>query len=54
MKNPQEIINNLSPTDALSILKTLAANDEQLANRIAKIALDRLSQVDPEEVAVVV
>ncbi len=51
MKDPYEIINHLSPTDALSILKTLAANDDQLARRIARIALDRLSQVDPEEVA---
>jgi hypothetical protein len=54
MKNPQEIIDNLSPSDALSILKTLAVNDEQLANRIAEIALDRLNQVDPEEIAAVV
>jgi hypothetical protein len=53
MKNPQEVINNLSPSDALSILKTLAANDDQLANRIVEIALGRLSEVDPEEVAAI-
>ncbi len=54
MKNPPEIIDNLSHSDALAILKTPAANYEQLAKRIAEIALDRLSQVDPEEIAAVV
>jgi hypothetical protein len=54
MKNSQEIIDNLSPADALSILKTLAANDDQLANRIAQIALEHLSQVGQEEVAALV
>jgi len=51
MKEPHEIINHLSPTDALSILKTLANSDKQLARRIAEIATAHLSDVDPEEVA---
>jgi hypothetical protein len=53
MKAPREIIDHLSPTDALSVLKTLAAADEDLAQRIAEIAMAKLSQVDPEDVAVV-
>jgi hypothetical protein len=53
MKNPHEIINQLSPNDALSILITLAESDEQIANRIAEMALAKLSKVDPEEVAAV-
>lgn len=53
MKDPHEIIDQLSPTDALSILRTLAAGDEQLARRIAEIATAHLSEVDPEEVAFV-
>jgi hypothetical protein len=38
MKDPYQIINNLSPGDALAILKSLAASDAQLARRIAEIA----------------
>ena len=53
MKDPHEIIDHLSPTDALSILRTLASSDKQLARRIAEIATAHLSEVDPEEVAVV-
>ena len=53
MKEPHEIIDHLSPTDALSILRTLADSDEQLAKRIAEIATAHLSEVDPEEVAAV-
>ena len=36
-----------SPTDALSILRTLAASDKQLARRIAEIATAHLSEVNP-------
>jgi len=53
MKAPREIIDHLSPTDALSILRTLAEGDEQLAARIAEVATARLRGVDPEEVAAV-
>ena len=53
MKNPREIIDQLSPTDALAILKTLAASDEELARRIAELALAHLKGVEPEEVAAV-
>jgi hypothetical protein len=53
MKDPHEIIDHLSPTDALAILRTLADSDEQLARRIAEIATAHLSEVDPEEVATV-
>jgi hypothetical protein len=51
MKNPHEIINRLSPNDALAVLKTLARDDETLAARIAEIATVHLSEVDPEDVA---
>ena len=51
MKEPREIIGHLSPADALSILRTLADRDEQLAVLIAEIATARLRGVDPEEVA---
>jgi hypothetical protein len=47
MKEPHEIIDRLSPTDALSILRTLAARDRQLARRVAEIATTHLSEVDP-------
>jgi len=53
MKDSHEIIEHLSPTDALSILRTLANSDEKLARRIAEIAMAHLSEVDPEEVAAV-
>jgi len=53
MKEPHEIIGHLSPNDALTILKTLARDDEHLAARIAEIATAHLSKVDPEEVAFV-
>lgn len=53
MKAPHEIIDQLSPNDALAILKTLARDDELIAARIAGIATAYLSDVDPEEVAFV-
>ena len=53
MKDPREIIDHLSPTDALSVLRTLADSDEALARRIAEMATARLSGVDLEEVAAV-
>jgi len=53
MKDPHEIIDHLSPTDALTILRTLANSDEQLARRIAEVATAHLSEVDTEEVAAV-
>jgi hypothetical protein len=53
MKDPREIIDHLSPTDALSILRALADSDEELAARIVGIATAHLSEVDPEEVAAV-
>ena len=51
MKDPLRIIDHLSPTDALAILRTLAGSDDQLAARIAEMATARLRGVDPEEVA---
>jgi hypothetical protein len=51
MQGPHKIINQLSPADALAILKTLTCDDAQLAARVAEIATARLSAVDPEEVA---
>jgi hypothetical protein len=51
MQGPHKIIDQLSPADALAILKTLTRDDAQLAARVAEIATARLSAVDPEEVA---
>ena len=51
MENPQEIIDQLSPNDALAVLKALAHEDEGLAARIVEIATAYLSEVDPGEVA---
>jgi hypothetical protein len=53
MKDVQQIIAQLPPTDASSILQALATSDEALASRIAEMALVRLRQVDMEEVAVI-
>jgi hypothetical protein len=51
MNDPQKIINNLSPEDALVVLQQLAAQDEKLAAQIATLALAHLSDVDMEEIA---
>jgi hypothetical protein len=51
MKEPHEIIDQLSPEDALVVLKALARDDERLAARIAEITTTHLGTVDPEEVA---
>ncbi len=53
MPTPREIIDQLSHSQALSILKTLAAGDEQLARRIAEMGTASLSDVESEEVAAV-
>lgn len=52
MKDPCKITDHLSPGDALTDL-TLVASDEQLARRIAEMALAHLSEAAPEEVATV-
>ncbi len=54
MKKTLKIIDNLSSDLALAILKQLAESDEQLAERIAEMALTQLSRVDPEELAIVI
>ena len=51
IKEPLHIIDHLSPTDELAILRTLAGSDERLAARIAEMATTHLRGVDPEEVA---
>ena len=51
MKDLHKIIDHLSGSDALSILRILAGSDEELAARIVEIATTYLSGVDPEEVA---
>ncbi len=51
MKDPEEVIDQLSHPEALSILRALANENEGLAQRIAGIARDSLSEVDPGEVA---
>lgn len=48
MKGSQQVIEHLSPHDALAVLKTLARDDEALAARIAEIATAHLSKLDPE------
>ena len=50
MKDPREIVDHLSPTDALSILRTLADSDEGLARRIAEMATAYLTDVDRNSV----
>jgi len=50
MPDPREIIDQLSPGQALAILKTLAASNEQLARRIAKEATSQTVE-KPEDVA---
>ena len=50
-KDPHEVIDQLSPTDAQTVLKTLAREDESIAARAAEIATERLSTVDPKAVA---
>ena len=50
-KVPLRIMEHLSPTDALAILRSLAGSDDRLAARIAGMATARLRGVDPEEVA---
>ncbi len=51
MKNPCEIIDQLSPTDALAVLKILARRDAATAAHIAEVARAYLRGVDLEEVA---
>ena len=51
MRDSHGIIDRLSPEDALVILKALARDGEQIAARIAEIALAHLSDVNWEEVA---
>ena len=51
MKDPQEIIDQLSPDDALAVLKAISREDDQLAARIVEKATLYLSNVDPAEVA---
>jgi len=53
MRDPREIIEQLSPHDALAVLKTLARGDAETATHIAEIATAYLSGVDPKEVAFV-
>lgn len=51
MPTPSQIIKQLSPPEALAILNVLAKEDKRLAQRIAELALARLSEVEAEEVA---
>ena len=51
MRDSHTIINQLSPSDALAVLKTLARDDEALAARIAEVAIAHLNELEPEEVA---
>ena len=49
--DPHRIIDRLSPGDGLAILRILAREDDQLAMRIAEIAMTYLSDVDADEIA---
>jgi hypothetical protein len=51
VRDSHTIINQLSPSDALAVLKTLARDDETLAARIAEVAIAHLNELEPEEVA---
>jgi hypothetical protein len=48
--NPYKVIESLSCEDALAVLKRLAAEDEQLAQRIVELTKAHLEQVEPEGV----
>ena len=50
-KRVYQIIDNLSVFEARTVLRTLAENDANLAQRIAEMTLTSLSDVDVEEVA---
>jgi len=50
MRKPREVINQLSPEDALTVLKTLADSDAQIAKRIAEVATEHLREVNWEDV----
>ena len=50
-KDPLHIIDTLSPTDALAVLRSLAGSDQQFAARIAALAPARLRGLNSEEVA---
>ena len=50
-KRVYHIIDNLSVFEARAVLRTLAENDANLAQRIAEMTLTSLSDVDVEEVA---
>ncbi len=51
VKDPRNVIDQLSPRDALAVLKTLARQDTETAARIAEVATAYLRGVDLEEVA---
>jgi hypothetical protein len=53
-KKKTNIIDRLSPDEALEILKALIREDKNLVGKIEKIATELLSDVDVEEVASVV
>jgi hypothetical protein len=48
---PDRIISQLSPNDALAVLKVLASEDKGLAARIVEIATAHLDEIDSGEVA---
>ncbi len=51
MKEPNEIINQLSPAEALAVLKELAREDAEIAARAAEVARAHLRDVYLEEIA---
>lgn len=50
-QHPLDILDHLTPDDALAVLKALAREEPHIAARAAEIALQRLSGVDYEDVA---
>lgn len=51
MSDPHEVIKQLSPQDALSVLRALIDRDERIATLAAEIAVEQLSSIDPEAIA---
>jgi len=47
----RNIINELSPDEALDILKALIREDKDIAGKVEELANELLSDVDPEEIA---
>jgi len=51
VENKRDILQEISPTDALHILRILVEEDSRFADRIYQIAVEILSNIDPDDIA---